>query len=880
MHIFDIRRSNSVTELWKKFEQRPQSPVLQRAEVDDGQRTAEDRLSPTLEDVINPDQYTSTSVEPSKPLLAAFEAELAKILDEISSSSNADHVQNGPQSSAEAQPRTNTDEPTTPVDAFAQAVHNLVNGAQLFSSGVRSRIPDLERQLRDVQRAVPEHVESTLQLALTTMESRVRNMTEAIHNTAPARVQRTNNLFWGECPVAATTVDGLRTMASEIGQMGQTLFTAFESELGYNTSRDQDQNHSGETHGSSQLGGEAANDELSADHSESASNTQKSHPNVSFENDKESLDASRVEQGSSKKARPRDRLDHADSSSQQSNMSQTPTSHQDSHAQQHPSLGAHNRPHMNPPPRLPAFPHPAPYYSPSYLPPPGPFHAPNPPPPPPPVPPFQTSPFHSPFWEPPQPAPSLWSRFPPHPPTPPHPRRAWQPEWPLGPTYNQNDSGASAANTPGNSRNEPTVQTRFSTNKTLFIGNVGFRVTEKMIQGVFAAQGFLVDVHLPLDSETKKHAGFGYLHFASTYAAKAALEALQGTHIDGHSVNLEFSDHSPIPNIQAPRDNEQSTSQTHSDDPKTSTDSRNSNLPSPRHLIDDSAEESTEQSTSKNTKSAASNASTNDQPTNMHPRTSALLDRDNEDAEFSTRYPFLIPKASSRGPRIPTTGHLLHFSPDSEMNRFPPVSQLDAHVVANQRQDAESSSRPHVPNVPTGQDSRHPVNNLPPFDIPETHNRPHPHHGWRHLDTSDRRQSGRLLRRSNTMMPAHPASRLSGPFDPLAHAESDNSLKELRRRATERHSLRASAHRSRPGFSDSGRFATFHERLASNRDMRYPPTINRIDKCVATLASLGYGGVEEGGHHRLAVYAAAADGKVNDAIEMIEDERKVYAQRK
>lgn len=880
MHIFDIRRSNSVTEIWKKFEQRPQPPVLQRAEVDDGQRT-EDPPSPTFEDgdALNPDLCTSASAQPSEPLLAAFEAELAKILDETSSSSNADHAQDGPQSSAEAQPRTNTDEPTTPGDAFAQAVHNLVNGAQLIRSGVRSRIPDLERQLRDVQRAVPEHVESTLQLALTTMESRVRNMTEAIHNTAPARVQRTNNLFWGECPVAATTVDGLRTMASEIGQMGQTLFTTFESELGYNTSRDQVQNHSGEAHGSSQLGGEATTDEPSADHPEYAPNTQQSHPNVPFEDEKESLDASRVGRGSSSQTRPHDGLDHADppSQSQQSNMSQTPTSRQDGHAQQHPSLGAHHRPHMDIPPRIPAFPRPAPFYSPSYLPPPGPFHAPNPPPPPPPVPPFQTSPFHSSFWQPPQPAPSLWSRFPPHPPPPPHLRRAWQSGWPLGPKYNQDDSGVAAASTPGNSRNEPAVQTRSSTNKTLFIGNVGFRVTEKMIQGVFAAQGFLVDVHLPLDSETKEHAGFGYLHFASTYAAKAALEALQGTHIDGHSINLEFSDHSPIPNIQTPRDNEESTSQTHPDVRKASTDTRNSNPLSPRQLIDDSAEESTEQSSSKNTKSAASNASTNDQATNTYPRASALLDRDNEDVEFSTRYPSLIPEASSRGPRIPTTGRLPRLSPESEMNRFPPVSQLDAHMVANQRQDAESSSRPRVPNVPTGQGSRHPVNNSPPFDIPETHNRPHPHHGWRHLDTSDRRQSGRLLRRSNTMIPAHPASRLSGPFDPLAPAESNNSPKELRRRATERRSLRASAHKSRPGFSD---FATFHEHPASNRDMRYPPTINRIDECVAALASLGYGGAEEGGHHRLAVYAAAADGKVNDAIEMIEDERKVYAQRR
>jgi hypothetical protein len=48
---------------------------------------------------------------------------------------------------------------------------------------------------------------------------------------------------------------------------------------------------------------------------------------------------------------------------------------------------------------------------------------------------------------------------------------------------------------------------------------------------------------------------------------------------------------------------------------------------------------------------------------------------------------------------------------------------------------------------------------------------------------------------------------------------------------------------------------------------------------VSTLASLGYGSVEEGGLQRIAVYAAAVDGRVSDAIEMIEEERKAYEQQ-
>jgi RNA recognition motif-containing protein len=38
-------------------------------------------------------------------------------------------------------------------------------------------------------------------------------------------------------------------------------------------------------------------------------------------------------------------------------------------------------------------------------------------------------------------------------------------------------------------------------------------VTEKMVKDVFTSKGLEVDVYLPLDSRTNKHAGFGYLTF-------------------------------------------------------------------------------------------------------------------------------------------------------------------------------------------------------------------------------------------------------------------------------------------------------------------------------------------------------------------------------
>jgi hypothetical protein len=52
----------------------------------------------------------------------------------------------------------------------------------------------------------------------------------------------------------------------------------------------------------------------------------------------------------------------------------------------------------------------------------------------------------------------------------------------------------------------------------------------------------------------------------------------------------------------------------------------------------------------------------------------------------------------------------------------------------------------------------------------------------------------------------------------------------------------------------------------------------KVDNCVETLSDLGYGTEKDGGRQRLAVYAEAVDGKVSDAIEMIEEDRKASAQ--
>lgn len=368
MHIFDIRRSNSVTQLWKKFECSSQPHIVQDTEVISTEQRPENEASSALASTADTNgQLDSATVEPSEPLLAAFEAELARILNVSERSSSQGEAQGGSPLLTVLQSRTDSDRPQNPADAFAQAVRNMVNGAQLISSGVRSRIPDFERQLRDIQRAVPGHVESTMQSALTVMESRVRNLTEALHSAAATAGQGSDGVL-RENPMAATTVNSLRTMASELGQIGHTLFTAFESELGYNTPTTQEQ-HTGEEAYESRPVEEqtqtASAVETPTNSSDSIPEAQGTRPSDLSEDEKECLDSNRVEEIPSEHDPKPPGSENAGISTQtqpSDHRSQPPTSYQD-------GVGLHHRPPVGPSHKMPAPHRPFHYYRP-YPPPP------------------------------------------------------------------------------------------------------------------------------------------------------------------------------------------------------------------------------------------------------------------------------------------------------------------------------------------------------------------------------------------------------------------------------------------------------------------------------------------------------------------------------
>ncbi|KAH1907838.1 hypothetical protein KXV57_003870 [Aspergillus fumigatus] len=752
MHIFDIRRSNSVTELWKRFEYNPAG-----RETEDAKKAVEstsDNSTPP-----SPDGRVSNaglaSNEGSEPLLAAFETEMAKILS-ASEPRNTDNAEEIPSSTEVPNEPPSSGRRTNPALALAQAMHHLINGAEMIGSEVRSRLPELEHQLehhlQNAQRVLPENVGLTVQAALASLDAQMRNLTNALNNASSARDRRTSNMFRGDVRTPADAVDSLYNMASELGQMGHTLYSAFETEFGSRIGARDASQPSDESLQKPTPGDEAA---VNGDPSAAASVlSTKTEETAKIPLTAEESDTTSRGQGSKNREEPRP----------SSNRTEEP-----GRAQRVPSQ-------QDEPSELP--------------------------------------------------------------------ESEYQSEAPTVAMDQLPDATASAPR---------------PADAVLFIGNVGFNVSEKTIRDVFAAKGFLVDVHLPLDAETRKHAGFGYLYFPSVHAARAALDALQGTHIDGHSINLELSDHSPITSL-------------HRDHPSELDHARR---PSELH--------------------SSASPSSGIQPERLEvgqdlkarearpiPLSVTDLCSSNESTDHEPKGNNILSTTPDNFPRL---------TRDLEQSRFPPLSQIDARVLTHHRRDPDTSmlgaSAPAC-DASHGNDASGRSCQLQGTSgsFPD--------------DDSDGTRSGPLQELAQTSGAGHDdhcKPRRSKSMRYLNRNGDKSPSRALRRRATERHSLRHGTRNSAGGFHDEGcaydnysnTFGYSRPRSlpASQEEISVPdeneqqldPRQSAIDDCVVSLIGLGYENTLEGGIQRIAVYAAAADGKISDAIEMIEEERKAYEQQ-
>jgi cold-inducible RNA-binding protein len=75
-------------------------------------------------------------------------------------------------------------------------------------------------------------------------------------------------------------------------------------------------------------------------------------------------------------------------------------------------------------------------------------------------------------------------------------------------------------------------------NTKLFVGNLSFNTTENDLQDAFAAHGTVTEANLMVDRASGRPRGFGFVTMGSPEEAQKAIDALNGSNLDGRNITV------------------------------------------------------------------------------------------------------------------------------------------------------------------------------------------------------------------------------------------------------------------------------------------------------------------------------------------------------
>ena len=78
-------------------------------------------------------------------------------------------------------------------------------------------------------------------------------------------------------------------------------------------------------------------------------------------------------------------------------------------------------------------------------------------------------------------------------------------------------------------------------NNKLFVGNLSFNTTENDLQDMFAAHGTVTEANLMMDRATGRPRGFGFVTMSSSEEAQTAMQALNGSSVDGRALTVNVA---------------------------------------------------------------------------------------------------------------------------------------------------------------------------------------------------------------------------------------------------------------------------------------------------------------------------------------------------
>jgi cold-inducible RNA-binding protein len=75
----------------------------------------------------------------------------------------------------------------------------------------------------------------------------------------------------------------------------------------------------------------------------------------------------------------------------------------------------------------------------------------------------------------------------------------------------------------------------------LFVGNLSFNTTENDLQDAFAAHGAVTEANLMMDRSTGRPRGFAFITMGTPEEAQKAIEALNGSTLDGRNLTVNLA---------------------------------------------------------------------------------------------------------------------------------------------------------------------------------------------------------------------------------------------------------------------------------------------------------------------------------------------------
>ncbi len=78
-------------------------------------------------------------------------------------------------------------------------------------------------------------------------------------------------------------------------------------------------------------------------------------------------------------------------------------------------------------------------------------------------------------------------------------------------------------------------------NKKLYVGGLAYSVTDEQLRQLFAPHGTVESAKVVTDRDTDRSRGFGFVEMGTQAEAEKAIEALNGTTMEGRSLTVNMS---------------------------------------------------------------------------------------------------------------------------------------------------------------------------------------------------------------------------------------------------------------------------------------------------------------------------------------------------